>query len=61
MPVTGADGDKRVNAAEFSTKVKRVLSDPSYRQSAQRIAKSMRSYGGAFAAAQHLEEFLATH
>ncbi len=32
MPVTGADGEKHVDIAEFGAKVKRVLSEPSYRQ-----------------------------
>lgn len=58
MPVTGADGEKRVNVAEFSAKVKRVLNEPSYRQSAGRVAESMRDFGGAHAAAQRIEEFL---
>ena len=56
MPATGADGEKRVDVAEFSIKVNRVLSEPKYRQAAQRIAASMRKLGGATAAAERIEE-----
>jgi hypothetical protein len=31
MLVNGADGEKRVDVAEFGMKVKRVLNEPSYR------------------------------
>jgi UDP:flavonoid glycosyltransferase YjiC (YdhE family) len=58
MPVNGADGEKRVDGAEFSMKVKRVLKEPSYRQSAMRVAESMRHFGGARAAAERIERFL---
>jgi len=58
MPVSTPDGEKSVNVAEFSAKVNRVLNEPSYRQSARRIADSMRHYGGAQAAAGRIEEFL---
>jgi UDP:flavonoid glycosyltransferase YjiC (YdhE family) len=56
MPVNGADAEKLVDVAEFGMKVKRVLNEPSYRQSAKRVAESMRHFGGALAAAQHIEE-----
>jgi MGT family glycosyltransferase len=56
MPVNGADGEKRVDVAEFGMKVKRVLNEPSYRQSAKRVAESMRQFGGARAAAERIEE-----
>lgn len=58
MPVTGADGEKRVDVAEFGAKVKRVLNGPSYRESAKRVSESMRRFGGAKAAAERIEEFL---
>jgi UDP:flavonoid glycosyltransferase YjiC (YdhE family) len=45
-----------VDVAEFGMKVKRVLNEPSYRQSARRIADSMRHFGGASAAAERIEE-----
>lgn len=59
MPVTGPDGEKSVNRAEFEAKVRRVLRDPSYRQAARRVAESMRKYGGAATAVEALEQFAA--
>jgi len=59
MPVSGADGEKQVDVAEFGAKVKRVLMEPEYRQSARRVAESMRQYGGAQAAATRIEAFAA--
>jgi UDP:flavonoid glycosyltransferase YjiC (YdhE family) len=56
IPVDGADGEKLVDVAEFGMKVKRVLNEPSYRQSAKRVAESMRHFGGAEAAAKRIEE-----
>ena len=56
MPVNGADGEKLVDVAEFSMKVKRVLNEPSYRESARLVAESMRHFGGAWAAAESIEE-----
>jgi MGT family glycosyltransferase len=58
MPVTGADGEKRVDTNEFAEKVRRVLMEPSYREAARRVAESMRQFGGATAAAERIEEFL---
>jgi UDP:flavonoid glycosyltransferase YjiC (YdhE family) len=57
IPTAGADGEKHVDVAEFGQKVRRVLAEPSYRQSAQRVAQSMRQFGGAQAAAERIEEF----
>jgi UDP:flavonoid glycosyltransferase YjiC (YdhE family) len=57
IPIAGADGEKRIDAVEFGKKVRRVLGEPSYRQSARRIAESMRQFGGANAAAERIEEF----
>jgi UDP:flavonoid glycosyltransferase YjiC (YdhE family) len=59
MPITGADGEKRINQAEFNAKVNRVLREPSYRHAARRVAESMRQYGGAEAAALRIEQFVA--
>lgn len=59
LPVTGRDGEKHVDVADFRAKVRRVLHEPSYRASAQRVAAAMRNYGGATAAAQRLEHFAA--
>lgn len=47
MPVDASDGEKQIDIANFSAKVHRVLSDPSYRNSAARVAESMRQFGGA--------------
>ncbi len=57
MPTSNNDGEKQINVAEFSTKVNRVLSEPSYRSAAKRTAESMRKYGGAEEAADRLERF----
>jgi UDP:flavonoid glycosyltransferase YjiC (YdhE family) len=57
MPVAGADGEKPIDVDEFGRKVSRVLNEPSYRQSARRVAESMRQFGGAHAAAERIEEF----
>jgi UDP:flavonoid glycosyltransferase YjiC (YdhE family) len=59
MPVTDAEGEKRVDMAEFAAKVKRVLNEPRYSEAARRVAESMKKYGGAQAAAEKLEEFAA--
>ena len=60
LPVEGADGEKHIDVAEFSAKVKRVLDDPRYRKSARRVAESMRKYGGAEEAADRIERFAAS-
>jgi UDP:flavonoid glycosyltransferase YjiC (YdhE family) len=57
MPMSGADGEKQVDMADFSAKVYRVLEEPVYRTSAQRVADSMRKYGGSQEAADRLERF----
>jgi zeaxanthin glucosyltransferase len=57
MPVAGVDGEKRIDVAEFGRKVSRVLSEPAYRQSARRVAESIRQFGGAPGAAERIEEF----
>lgn len=59
LPINGADGEKRVNIAEFRIKVNRVLNEPGYREAARRVAESMRKFGGAAAAAERIEEFAA--
>jgi UDP:flavonoid glycosyltransferase YjiC (YdhE family) len=53
----GADGEKHIDVDEFGTKVRRVLSEPGYRQSARRVAESMRQFGGAPEAADRIERF----
>ena len=55
MPADDADGEKRVNADRFGAAVRRVLSEPSYRRSAGRVAQSMSKLGGAHEAADRIE------
>jgi len=57
MPVTRADGEKAIDAAEFGAAVTRVLKDVAYRHSAKRVSESMRQYAGANAAADQVEQF----
>jgi UDP:flavonoid glycosyltransferase YjiC (YdhE family) len=59
LPVDGADGEKHIDVADFSTKVHRVLNDATYLRSARRIAESMRKFGGAQEAAERIERFAA--
>lgn len=46
-----------IDVAKCRAKVRRVLEEPSYRNSAQQIARSMRKYGGAQEAANRIEGF----
>jgi UDP:flavonoid glycosyltransferase YjiC (YdhE family) len=57
LPTDGSDGEKRIDVADFSAKVQRVLTQPSYRLSARRIAESMRKLGGIREAADRIERF----
>jgi MGT family glycosyltransferase len=57
MPVDDADGEKHIDVAEFCVKVRRVLNDSDYLRSAQRVAESMRKFGGAREAADRIERF----
>jgi MGT family glycosyltransferase len=57
LPVDGADGEKLIDADEFSAKVHLVLNDPGYLRSARRIAETMRKFGGAREAADRIERF----
>jgi UDP:flavonoid glycosyltransferase YjiC (YdhE family) len=57
LPVDGADGEKHIGVGEFSAKVHRVLNETGYRESARRVAESMREFGGAQEAAQRIERF----
>ena len=58
LPIDGPDSEKQIDIAEFTSKVHRVLNQPSYRESASRVALNMRSYGGARLAADKIEELL---
>ena len=57
LPTNGADGEKRIDVADFSAKVQRVLTQPSYRQAARRIAESMGKLDGIREAADRIERF----
>jgi MGT family glycosyltransferase len=57
LPADGADGEKQLDVAEFSAKVHRVLNQHGYRESARRVAESMRKFGGAWEAADRIERF----
>lgn len=59
MPVDGLNGEKMIDAREFEAAVLRVLKDPAYRRSAQRVSETMEGYGGAKAAADKVEKFAA--
>jgi UDP:flavonoid glycosyltransferase YjiC (YdhE family) len=59
MPVDGLNGEKTIDAGDFQAAVFRVLKDPAYRRSAQRVSESMQGYGGAKAAADKVETFAA--
>ncbi|MGQ9571902.1 MAG: glycosyltransferase [Dehalococcoidia bacterium] len=48
---------KRVSVEELRAKVRQVLSDPSYKAGARRIATSIRAYGGAAEAARLIDRF----
>lgn len=60
MPLTDGNGEKHVDVVEFGAKVKRVLSEASYRESAASVADAMRQYGGAEGAAARIEEFVSS-
>lgn len=55
LPTNGADNEKQIDVADFSTKVQRVLTQPTYRQSAQRVAESMGRCDGIREAADRIE------
>lgn len=57
MPVPSENGEKDIDLAEFGAAINRVLSDPAYRKSAQRVAETMRQYGGTREAADRIEQF----
>ena len=57
LPVNRADGEKEVDVEDFRSRVQKVLREPGYRRSAQRIAESMKKYGGVSEAADRLERF----
>jgi UDP:flavonoid glycosyltransferase YjiC (YdhE family) len=56
LPSSDASGKKKkVDTAELSAKVRKVLSTPSYKENAERMGARLREYGGAPEAARLLE------
>ena len=49
--------EKRVNVDELRATVKRVLTDPSFRDHARQVGERLRAYGGASQAADLIEKF----
>jgi UDP:flavonoid glycosyltransferase YjiC (YdhE family) len=50
-------GQKHVDAVELRNKINHVLTNPTFAQNAQHISKKLKTYGGASAAAQLIEDF----
>jgi UDP:flavonoid glycosyltransferase YjiC (YdhE family) len=59
LPTETAHGEKHLSVEELRRKVRGVLSEPSFRVSAGRIARSIRTYGGASEAARLIDSFAA--
>lgn len=57
IPTEAANGEKQIDLADFSAKVKRCLTESSYRTAARRVCESMSRYGGAEQAADRIESF----
>ncbi len=57
VPVTYVAGRKHVDVAALRAAVRRVLAEPSFRESARRASERLRSYGGTDAAAAAIERF----
>jgi UDP:flavonoid glycosyltransferase YjiC (YdhE family) len=60
VDVEGAPGKKHVNTDKLRATVRRVLSDPSFRQNAREVGERLRLYGGAAQAADLIEQFTQT-
>jgi MGT family glycosyltransferase len=57
LPTSDVSGKrKKVDSAELSAKVRKVLSTSSYKENARRISARLKEYGGAPKAAQLIEE-----
>jgi len=59
VPTEGASGEKALSLEELRSKVRQVLSDPSFAANARRVAENMRNYGGAAEAARLIDRFVA--
>jgi UDP:flavonoid glycosyltransferase YjiC (YdhE family) len=60
VPTVSESGKKHLDVADFKAKVERVLTEPQYRETARRVARLMRRYGGAGEAADRIERFATT-
>ena len=58
VPSVTESGKKQLDLEEFKAKVLRVLTEPSYRQRARRVAELTRRYGGASEAADRIERLV---
>jgi MGT family glycosyltransferase len=59
LPAYGASRRKmKIESAELTAKVRKVLSTPSYKENAGRISAKLKEYGGAPTAAQLIEEMV---
>jgi UDP:flavonoid glycosyltransferase YjiC (YdhE family) len=59
VPTQGASGEKELSVEELRSKVRQVLSDPSFAANARRVAENMRNFGGAKEAARLIDRFVA--
>lgn len=57
VPVEDEKLEKHVSVDEVRSKIKQVLSDPSYTENAKQLGEKMRSYGGAMKATHLIEAF----
>ena len=56
---SATNGEKQIDMADFSAKVKACLTEKCYRTAARRVCESMRQYGGAEQAADRIERLAA--
>jgi len=59
VPTEDETAEKHVSVEEIRAKVRQVLSNRSYAESARRLGEKMRSYGGASDAASLIAAFAA--
>ena len=58
LPTSDASGKKKVQVVELAEKVRKVLSTPSYKESAERLRAALQKCGGAPEAARLIEELV---
>lgn len=57
-PTEGASGEKELSVEELRTKVRQVLSEPTFTTNARQVAERTRKYGGASEAARLIHDFV---